>query len=111
MGNAPVALMRESHPSHDRRHDPPAYTLHHLSGFQVLLQQAVDLGNWPAASPGDSLSPASVQNIVMAAFLRGHGVDNSFDMSQLLLVDLEFVQSAHRSHVWQHPENLLEGTK
>ncbi len=95
-------------PSHHARHDAPAQASHHFPGFNILLQQLIDLRNRASAAARNPLSPAAVQNLVVAPLLGRHGVDDRFDVNQFLFIDFHFIQSAHRPHVRQHPQDLIQ---
>ncbi len=45
---------------------------------------------------------------MVSAFLLRHGVDDRFDVQEFLFIDLHLVDSAQRSHIRQHAQNLLE---
>src|SRR6185436_4979275 len=62
------------------------------------------------ASTGDSLPPASVDQLMVPAFLWRHRVDDGFYAIQLRVVDLLAIggKFLHRPHPGQHPDDLLE---
>jgi len=51
---------------------PTTHLLHHLAGLHVLFQELIDLLDRGAAPPGNSLSSASVNDLVVGSFPRGH---------------------------------------
>src|SRR5437016_6785530 len=60
-----------------------AVLLHHGAHLQVLLEDDVDVLHRRAAAFGDALASLAVNNVVVAAFLVGHGVDDGFDAGEL----------------------------
>src|SRR5256885_15576215 len=64
-----------------------AVLLHHLAHLHVLLQDLVDFLNASAAPFGDALTAFAVDDVVIAALLIGHGVDDGFDLFELLVID------------------------
>src|SRR5713226_7821110 len=85
--------------------------LHHRTHLEVLLENRVDVLHGGAASFGDALAAFSVDDVVVAALLVGHGIDDGFDARELALINFRILGKVLKwSHLRQHVNNLFERT-
>src|SRR5712692_4991601 len=120
----PISLTRACHydlPSGEAREFAQAFhlgaggqgavLLHHLAHLHVLLEDLVDLLHGGAAAFGDALAALAVDDVVVAAFLVGHGIDDGFEALELALVDFGvFGQIRERADLREHVHDLVERT-
>src|SRR5207253_10770162 len=86
-----------------------AVLLHHGAHLQVLLEDDVDVLHRRAAAFGDALASLAVNDVVVAAVLVGHGVDDGFDAGELALVDLGILGKILKwSYVGVHDHDFFE---
>src|SRR5215470_16476318 len=86
---------------------------HHLTHLTVFIDHFVDLLNTGAAAAGDAPAPRSIENLGVDSFDRGHRVDDSLGLLELVLhldhllrCDLHAAEHARGQHV----DNLVERT-
>src|SRR5260370_4421479 len=60
-----------------------AILLHHCPHLQVLLEDAVDILNSSPTAFRDAFAPFAVDDVIVAALLVGHRVDDRFDACEL----------------------------
>lgn len=65
-----------------------AHGFEHFAHLGVLTEEVVDLLNGGSGAAGDALAAAAVDDLVVAALLSGHGVDDDLDAVELALVDV-----------------------
>src|SRR5438477_12418128 len=57
-----------------------AILLHHLAHLHVLLDDLIHFLHAGAAALGDALAPLAIDDVVVAALLVGHGIDDGLDL-------------------------------
>src|SRR6266478_651326 len=91
--------------------DHGAILLHHCAHLQVLLEDGVDVLDCGAAPLGDAFAPFAIDDIIVAALLVRHRVDDRFDSRELPLVHFgilgKILQWAHLGH---HVHDFFERT-
>src|SRR5216683_6561511 len=86
-----------------------AVLLHHGAHLQVLLEDGINVLNRCAAALGDALPALAVNNVMVAALLVGHGIDDGFDARELALVDFRILgKILERTHLGEHVDDFFE---
>src|SRR5215831_21250697 len=101
---------RQLHSRQATREAGLAHLLEHLFHLRVLAEQIVDFLNAGAGSAGDALAPASIDDLMVIAFIARHRIDDGLYSVHLFLVDFvgSFLQSLKRSDRREHPDNALQ---
>src|SRR5438128_11520997 len=76
------------HPCHPAREAAFAHLLEHLSHLRILAEKIIDLLHGGSRTTGNSLTAAAVDHFVMQALVLSHRIDDRFDASDFLLVDI-----------------------
>src|SRR5215831_17165607 len=77
---------RKLHPGQPPAEAGLAHVLKHFAHLRVLAEKLVHFLNSRAGPARDPLASAAVDDLVMRAFARSHGVDNGFDTRDLLVI-------------------------
>src|SRR6266849_893946 len=86
-----------------------AVLLHHGAHLEVLLEDGVDVLDGGAAALGDALAAFAVDDVVVAALLVGHGIDDGFDARELALVDFRILgKILERTQLGEHVDDFFE---
>src|SRR5580765_4124972 len=86
-----------------------AVLLHHGAHLHVLLNDGVDVLHRGAAAGGDALAALAVDQIVIAAFGIGHGVDYGFNLLKATFVNLGVLGNIlQRADFGEHVHELFE---
>src|ERR1035441_3891719 len=88
-----------------------AHGLEHFAHLGVLAEQVVDVLDGGAGAAGDALAAAAVGDLVVAAFLGGHGVDDGLDAVELAFVDVLYglLHAGEGADGREHLEDGLHG--
>src|SRR6185437_16092555 len=86
-------------------------TLHHFTRLGILFQQIVNILHRSAAALSDPSPARTVDQHVISAFLRSHRVDDSYDTTDFVLVNLGILEIFQWAHLWHHIEQLTEWTQ
>ena len=88
-----------------------AHLLEHLGHLGVLAEEVVDVLNLGAGAFGDALAAAAVDDLVVAALLVGHGVDDGFEARELLFVDVPggLLHAGEGADGGEHLEDAFHG--
>ena len=76
--------------------------------MRVLLQKLIDLLDAGPAALGNALPAAAVDQLMIAALLRRHRIDNCLDADQFLFVHLHLLHVFQGANTRKHTENLIE---
>src|SRR5712692_2140891 len=86
-----------------------AELLDHPAHLHILLQDLVDILHGGAAAAGDAFAPLAVNEAVVVALGRGHGIDDGLDALQTPFVHLGVAREIRqRADLGQHAHHLLE---
>src|SRR5713101_743802 len=94
---------------HFRARGHGAVLLHHGAHLHILLQDLVDVLHGGAAAFCDPFAALAVDDVVVLAFLIGHGVDDGFDLFQFAFVHAGvFGNILQRADFGEHVHQLIE---
>ena len=74
----------------------------------ILLQELINLLHTRAAALGDPLPAAAIDELMVPALFRSHGINDGLDTHQFFLVDLDLLHVFERPDAGQHAKNLIK---
>src|SRR5262249_52368190 len=87
--------------------------LEHFTHLGILPEQLVYFLDAGSRAARDAFAPAAVDDLVVVAFVLGHGIDDGLDPHQFLLVHLVgyLLHSLKWSDAWQNLDDALQRTQ
>ena len=90
-----------------------AHLLEHLAHLRVLAEEHVDVLHAGAGAGGDALAARAGDDLVIAALVRGHGVDDGFEADELLFIHIlrGLGHSGEGADAGEHLEDRFHGAE
>src|SRR5215207_3153775 len=102
---------RHLHSLHPPAEETVLHILHHLLSLDVLLQELIHRLHACPASLGNPLLATPVENLMAAALLGRHRVDDGFRSRKLLFVNFRLLHIFKGADTGKHTENLLHASQ